>query len=132
MKLAIITDDGKSISQHFGRAQFYQVLTIEDGKVTAHEMRSKLGHGHFGGGEDHHQHDHTHGLDEATHNKHASMAEAIADCEAVICGGMGWGAYESMRRLNIRPVVTDQLGDIDAAALAYAAGTLVDHTEKLH
>jgi predicted Fe-Mo cluster-binding NifX family protein len=28
MKLAIITDDGYSISKHFGRAAYYQVLTI--------------------------------------------------------------------------------------------------------
>ena len=44
---------------------------------------------------------------------------------------MGYGAYESMRRLNIQPIVTD-LGDIDAAVQAYIGGTLVDHPEKLH
>jgi len=41
------------------------------------------------------------------------------------------GAYESMRRLNIQPVVTD-LGDINEAVQAYIDGKLVDHTEKLH
>jgi predicted Fe-Mo cluster-binding NifX family protein len=59
------------------------------------------------------------------------MAEAIADCEVIICGGMGMGAYESMRQLNIRPVVTD-LQDIDAAAQALIDGKLVDHNEMLH
>jgi S-adenosylhomocysteine hydrolase len=44
---------------------------------------------------------------------------------------MGYGAYESLRSLNIQPIVTD-LGDIDAAVQAYMDGTLVDHTEKLH
>ncbi len=29
MKIAIITDDGKTICQHFGRANFYAVLTLE-------------------------------------------------------------------------------------------------------
>jgi len=59
------------------------------------------------------------------------MAQAIADCEAIICGGMGAGAYESMRQLNIRPVVTD-LRKIDDAIQAYLAGSLQDHTELLH
>jgi predicted Fe-Mo cluster-binding NifX family protein len=49
----------------------------------------------------------------------------------VICGGMGMGAYESMRRLNIQPVVTD-ITDIEQAIRAYIDGKLVDHTELLH
>lgn len=132
MKIALITDDGKTISRHFGRAPYYLVLTIEEGKVVNREMRSKLGHSHFSQqhqGE--HSHGAEHGLDDASHARHAGMAEAIADCQALICGGMGMGAYESMRRLHIQPVVTD-LNDIDMAAQAYLDGKLVDHTERLH
>jgi len=47
MKIAVITDDGKSISQHFGRAPYFAVVTIEDGKIVNHEMRNKMGHSHF-------------------------------------------------------------------------------------
>jgi predicted Fe-Mo cluster-binding NifX family protein len=132
MKIAAITDDGKTISQHFGRAPYYMVLTIEDGKITNREQRDKLGHNHFSS-QPHEEHNHgaAHGNDPATHSKHASMAEAIADCEALLCGGMGMGAYESMRQLNIKPVVTD-LSDIDAAVQAYIDGKLIDHTELLH
>jgi predicted Fe-Mo cluster-binding NifX family protein len=132
MKIAVITDDGKTISQHFGRAPYYMVLTIEDGKITNREQRDKLGHNHFSS-QPHEEHNHGagHGNDPATHSKHASMAEAIVDCEALLCGGMGMGAYESMRQLNIKPVVTD-LSDIDTAAQAYIDGKLIDHTELLH
>ena len=132
MKIAVITDDGKTISQHFGRALFYRVFTIEEGKIVNREMRSKMGHGHSAAephGEA--QHGEGHGMDSASHNKHVSMAEAIADCKALLCGGMGKGAYDSMRRLNIQPVVTD-LSDVEAAAQAYLDGALVDHTEFLH
>jgi predicted Fe-Mo cluster-binding NifX family protein len=131
MKIAVITDDGKAISQHFGRASYYMVLTIEDGKISTRELRSKLGHNQFSGGEHGENHGQAHGMDAASHNRHAGMAEAIADCEVIICGGMGMGAYESMRQLNIRPVVTD-LQDIDAAAQALIDGKLVDHNELLH
>jgi hypothetical protein len=44
---------------------------------------------------------------------------------------MGAGAYESMRQLNIQPVVTD-LREIDEAVQAYLAGDLQDRTDLLH
>jgi predicted Fe-Mo cluster-binding NifX family protein len=59
------------------------------------------------------------------------MAAVIADCEAVLCGGMGMGAYQRMADNGIRPIVTD-IRDVDEAALACAAGTIVDHIERLH
>jgi transcriptional regulator with XRE-family HTH domain/predicted Fe-Mo cluster-binding NifX family protein len=132
MKIAVITDDGKTISQHFGRAPYYEVITIEEGKIVNRERRDKMGHNQFkdqSHGEEHHSTDH--GMDSASHNKHASMAETIADCKALLCGGMGMGAYESMRLLNIQPVVTDLL-EIDAAVQAFIDGKLIDHTELLH
>ena len=131
MKIAIITDDGKTISQHFGRAQYYLVISIEDGVAVNREMREKIGHNHFSAvGHEEHGHEH-HGSDEASHGKHTQMAQTISDCSAVICGGMGMGAYESMRRLNILPIVTD-LSDVEVALRAYIDGKLVDHTELLH
>jgi transcriptional regulator with XRE-family HTH domain/predicted Fe-Mo cluster-binding NifX family protein/mannose-6-phosphate isomerase-like protein (cupin superfamily) len=134
MKIALITDDGKTISQHFGRAPYYVVLTIEEGKIVSREMREKMGHNQFHNqehGNEHEAHGVAHGLDTASHDRHTSMAAAIADCKAILCGGMGMGAYESMRRLNIQPVVTD-LRDIEAAAQAFIDGKLIDHTELLH
>jgi predicted Fe-Mo cluster-binding NifX family protein len=131
MKIAVITDDGKTISQHFGRAPYYMVLTIKEGKIVNREMRDKLGHNLFSaiGPEEHPTGQH--GLDPASHDKHAQMAGSISDCEVLICGGMGRGAYESMRLLNIKPVVTE-IQDIEEAAQAYLDGKLVDHDEMLH
>ena len=132
MKIALITDDGKTISQHFGRAQYYLVAIIEDGQVVQREMRPKLGHNHFANQEHaEHAHNERHGFDPASHNRHSGMAQAIADCQVVVCGGMGAGAYESMRILKIQPIVTD-LRTIDEAIQAYLADQLIDHTEKLH
>jgi predicted Fe-Mo cluster-binding NifX family protein len=132
MKIALITDDGQTISQHFGRAPYYLVVTIEEGKEVQREMRDKLGHNHFAN-QEHGEHpsNERHGFDPASQNRHVSMAQAIADCEAIICGGMGAGAYESMRRLSIQPVVTD-IRVIDEAVQAYVDKKLTDHTELLH
>lgn len=132
MKIAVITDDGKTISQHFGRAPYYLVFTIEQGKIVNREMRDKMGHNQFSA-EPHTEESNGmgHGMDSASHNRHVSMAEAISDCKALLCGGMGMGAYESMRQLNIQPVVTE-LDDIETAVHAFINGKLIDHTELLH
>ena len=132
MKIAFATDDGKTISAHFGRASHYMVVTIENGQPIQREMRDKLGHNHFAN-EPHNAHeaDQPHGFDPASQDRHKRMLEAIQDCEAMLCKGMGRGAYESLRSLNIRPIVTD-IDDIDEAVLAYGNGQIVDHIEKLH
>ena len=131
-KVAAITDDGKTISQHFGRAAYYLVATVENGAIVNRELRSKLGHTHFAN-QPHPEEKsgQPHGQDAASHNKHLQMAEAIADCQALLCRGMGRGAYESMKAVGIRPVVTD-IASIDEAVIAYVAGNLIDQTEKLH
>ena len=137
MKIAAITDDGKTISQHFGRASHYMVITLEEGKIIEHELREKLSHAQFQaeGHEQEHGHpangQHGHGHGPEADQRHGRMAEAITDCEAILCRGMGMGAYESMKARNIRPVVTD-ISSIDEAALAYASQQIVDHIEKLH
>jgi predicted Fe-Mo cluster-binding NifX family protein len=132
MKIASITDDGKTISQHFGRAPYYLVVTIENGQIVKREMRDKLGHAQFGG-ETHAEGNDPrgHGFDPAAQNRHTRMAEAIADCQALLCGGMGRGAYASMRARNIRPIVTT-IASIDAAMQAYIEGRIVDQVERLH
>ena len=135
MKIAVVSEDGVTISQHFGRAPFYVVLTVENGKVVAGEKREKAGHAQFEG--EAHGKDapgsapRRHGFDAAAQGRHARMVEAIADCSVLVARGMGAGAYESIKQAGIRPVVTD-VADINEAVQAYLAGTLTDHVEKLH
>ena len=132
MKIAAITEDGKTISQHFGRAPHYLVLTVEDGRIVDRDLREKLGHAHFA--DEPHEPGpvgQPHGTNPAAQNRHIRMAEAIADCEALLCGGMGMGAYQSMQERGIRPVVTD-IVSIDEAVMAYVEGRIVDQVDRLH
>lgn len=125
MKLAIVTDDHQTISAHFGRALFYEVFTIEQGKVTAQATLPKLGHGvsPVGSGHEHAEHHHNH--------DHASMLAPIADCQVLLARGMGTPAYLSLKQQGIQPFITD-ICEIKEAVEAYIAGTLVDHPERLH
>jgi predicted Fe-Mo cluster-binding NifX family protein len=131
MRIAAITDDGKTISQHFGRAAYYLVLTLEGVQIVDCELRNKLGHAQLQEEGHHERGDERHGFGPEADNRHGRMAEAIADCEALLCRGMGMGAYESMRARSIRPVVTD-IADIEEAVIAFVNGQIVDHIEKLH
>ena len=132
MKIAAVSEDGRTISQHFGRAPFYIVVTVEDGKIVSREQRDKMGHAHFAGephAED--QDPRGHGFDAAAQGRHTRMSAAIADCQALLARGMGAGAYESLQQAGIRPVITD-ISTIDEAVQAYLTGRIVDHTERLH
>lgn len=134
MKIAVITEDGQTISQHFGRAPYYLVFTVEDGAILSKELRDKIGHQQFAQ-EEHDQdtaHDpRGHGFGAHSDAKHSRMIEALADCDAIIVRGMGRGAYIAMEQANIRPFVTD-LADAEQAVKAYLSGTLEDRTDKLH
>lgn len=134
MKVAVITDNGQSISQHFGRAAYYLVFTVEDGAIVDRELRDKLGHQQFA--QEEHDHDSEqdprgHGFGAHSDAKHVRMIEAIKDCDAIIVRGMGRGAYIAMEQANIRPFVTE-LADPEQAVQAWISGTLDDRTEKLH
>ena len=130
MKIAVVTDDGMTICQHFGRAMFYVVSTVEGGKVVSKEKRPKAGHHTFGAHEHLAEGEH-HGFDAASQAKHRTMADTIADCQVLLAGGMGRGAYESLKTYNIKSVVT-VVEDIDKAVQLYVDGKLPNLMERLH
>lgn len=46
MKVAIVTNDGEYVSQHFGRSRYYKIYTIENNEIQNVEMRER-GTGHL-------------------------------------------------------------------------------------
>lgn len=131
MKIACVTDDGETICPHFGRAQYYLVVTIEDGQVLDKELREKFGHRHVAASEGRGLESATggHGTDPAAQSRHKMMADAIQDCQVLIAGGMGRGAFDSMQAAGIQTVVTDH-AEIDQAVQAYIDESL-DHLDDL-
>jgi predicted Fe-Mo cluster-binding NifX family protein len=132
MKIAAISDDGKTISQHFGRATLYVVVTVEDGKVTHKETRPKAGHHTFSAD----QHPETapgerHGFDTGAQMRHGTMIDTISDCQVIFAGGMGWGAQESLKNRGIDVIMTDT-ESIDEAVKLYIQGKLTNRVERLH
>jgi predicted Fe-Mo cluster-binding NifX family protein len=131
-KIAFVTDDGTTISPHFGRARYYEVLTVENGAVTARERRDKAGHHTFAEHEHGHEHHGAgHGMDEHSRGKHNMMMATITDCRLVVARGMGFGAYQHITEAGKQAVITEQ-GTIDDAVRQVIDGTLVHHEERLH
>jgi len=131
MKIAVVTDDSKIISAHFGRAQFYDVFTISNNQIVARETRSKANHNHFT--QEYHEHSHGlgYGTDPASKHRHNAMIEAINDCQFLLAHGMGMGAHQSPAASGIRPIITDT-EIIEEALDQFLSGELTDHPEKLH
>jgi predicted Fe-Mo cluster-binding NifX family protein len=130
MKLAVVTDDHQTISAHFGRAFYYEVFTIADGKITQRETFEKPAHNQFTN-EPHDEPGYAHGQGPAAESRHARMLEPIRDCQVLLTGGMGQGAHDSLEQARIKPILTD-IQEIDKAVRAYIDGQLLDHPERLH
>lgn len=73
MKIAVVSDDGETISEHFGRARCYVVLTIEDGEVVALETRARAGHSTFTGHSSEEHDPVNHGVTVAAHKPNTRL-----------------------------------------------------------
>ena len=137
MKIAVVTDDGKTICDHFGRARLFAVCSVENGEIVSRDLRDKAGHhqfvheSHSGDSEHHEDHSQGHGMGAGAAARHTVMLSAITDCEVLITRGMGRGAYLALKEADITPIVTDE-GTVDAAVHAYVRGDIEDHIERLH
>jgi predicted Fe-Mo cluster-binding NifX family protein len=126
MKVAAVTDDGSTVSEHFGRAGFYVVYDIEDGKIKGKEIRPKASHQHpWVGG---HEGEGPASDEGSFHNR---MLAGVSDCQAVFARGMGWGMYQAMKQSGLKPYLID-IASADEAVRAFLEGRLVDHFERLH
>jgi predicted Fe-Mo cluster-binding NifX family protein len=131
LKIAVITENNRTISQHFGRAPYYLVLTVENGKIINRETRPKAGHHTFATEESEHAAQGPHGYDAASQARHVVMADPIADCQVLLGGGMGMGAYENLRARGLEVIITD-VSDIEQAVRLYLEGKLPNLSQRLH
>ncbi len=126
MKIAIVSDDEQTISAHFGKAPLFVVATIADGKVKNKETRAKAGHHTNSGNHQHHcASGEAHGYDAGARTRHKNMLNTISDCQVLIAGGMGWGAYDAIQCNNIEPIIND-VKSIDEAIKMYINGNLTN------
>lgn len=129
IKVAVVSDDGETVSQHFGRARYFAIFEIDDGKITGKEIRNKAGH-HTFAESGHLDSLGRHGYEPHSQDKHATIAQSIEDCSVLIAGGMGYGAYEFFKSMGINVIATD-VADAEDAVKKYLRGELRDLKERL-
>ena len=134
MKIAVVTNDGDYVSQHFGRSRYYKIYTIEGNEIKGTELRER-GTGHFARQpqanfhELHQDPQGRHGFGTEDQSSHAMMAAEIGDCDVLIAGGMGAGAYKNFKAAELNVILTDY-DSIEEAVTAYMEGKIKNLYEE--
>jgi predicted Fe-Mo cluster-binding NifX family protein len=100
-KIAVATNNQKTITGHIGKCKAFMVFEIDGEKVINKELRENLFtnhrishhnyHGEVGG----HRHNHTH------------LIEGLKDCSYLISKGGGWRVVEDLKEYNITTLFAD-------------------------
>lgn len=113
IKIAAVTNDGLTVTGHFGMAEYYQVITLQDDHIIAQEKRPKPHHTIHPS------------YEEALHHDHIDMFAPIKDCQVLISGGMRGPAFEHAQENGLQVILTR--GSIDEVVGKYISGELSDH-----
>lgn len=118
--IAVPTENGHTISPHFGRAPKYVVFTVEEGRIMERREVPKPTHTHSPA----HAHDHRPGA-------HLPMMLApVQQCRVFILGGIGRPGYEQLIARGYEVYLTG--GSIEDAVQAYLQGHLSSDLRRIH
>ncbi len=124
MKIAFPTDDGKTISPHFGRAPYYLIAVLEEGSEPRFEQREKSYHGSEEHGH-HDEHEHNH------HRDHSDMFAPLSDCQVLIAGGMGSPAHDHALSMGLQVLLPAEKNIQNALAM-FQRGELKSDPRRIH
>jgi len=117
MRIAVPTNDGKLISEHFGRSAAFLMFDTDNGAIKSSESRSN-------------EMKHTHARGACGHNaaenqphSHAGILASLEGCDVVICSGMGQRAATALRENGIQ-IVFAPPGPAAETVVRYLAGEL--------
>jgi len=119
MKVAIASDDERTISSHFGQTRGFVVFEVEGREVKNREYRPNTFTGH------------ARGLESAGHeiDRHGPILSALSDCKAVLSHGMGRRIYDDLKGAGIEAFITDEM-EVQKAIDLYLNGELIDLPER--
>jgi predicted Fe-Mo cluster-binding NifX family protein len=119
VKIAVASDDGKTIAPHFGRTLGFVIYDTDGKAIKVNKYKPNTFTGHALGLEHAGHH----------HDRHSPILTALADCAVVISHGMGRRLYDDLSAAGIQAIITDQT-DARGAVEAYLNGQLEDHPER--
>jgi nitrogen fixation protein NifB len=123
MRIAVPTDDGTSIAEHFGRSAAFLIFETENGRITGRSTKTnhpKHTQGSCG----------QHSMGSKAHS-HAGILSALKGCDVVICSGMGSGAAAALKDGGVAEIVVTTPGPAEATVSAFLEGKLARKAESL-
>jgi predicted Fe-Mo cluster-binding NifX family protein len=120
MKIAIVSDDQKTIASHFGRALGFVIFESENSTIINREYRPNRFTMHVQHPGEEHGPEH--------HHSHGPIIEALRDCTVVISHGMGRRIYDDLKNNDKEVYITSET-EVDKAAEMYLKGNLIDQPE---
>jgi predicted Fe-Mo cluster-binding NifX family protein len=110
MHIAIGTTDGTAVCDHLARSAAFIVFEVQDGRAISKSVRDRR---------------------QGPCGNHASFVEMLDGCRAVLCGGIGQGAADSLQAHGIEPVVLASRHSVDEAIALYLDGKLATTNERI-
>ena len=109
-RIAIGTTDKATVCDHLALSSAFYVLEIEDGRVASRTLRERAA---------------------GACGNHAGFLELLHGCDAVLCGGIGQGAADSLSAHGVEPVVTAGKHSLEDAISLYLSGTLATTGQRV-
>jgi predicted Fe-Mo cluster-binding NifX family protein len=131
MKIAIPSDEGIYLCQHFGRTLGFTIFEVANGQIINQEYRPNNYTGHALGQHQEHQH---HGAEHDDHAQHSHnrILNALNDCEIVIAGGMGRRLIDDLTDAGKKIFITSQTKTRKAAEMFLADELISDKEACSH
>ncbi|WP_374683447.1 NifB/NifX family molybdenum-iron cluster-binding protein [Accumulibacter sp.] len=104
MKIAVTSQNRKTITEHAGKCRKFWIYDVEKGVVSGKRLVEVS-------------------IEQSLHASHHQLAEPLAGINTLITGGMGPGLFERLMQSGILPVVTME-EDPDAAVSAMLGNRL--------
>jgi len=111
-QIAVGTADGVTVSEHLARSAAFIVVEVEAGVLGKRSVRRR---------------------ETGACGNHATFVEMLAGCGAVICGGIGQGAADSLAANGIQSLVAPSATGtpVDEALQAWLEGRLATSGDRV-
>lgn len=110
MKIAIPTNDRKTISEHFGRSKYFMIFEIDKGQIKSREERTNSERDH-------------------SHHSHGAIVKILEDCSDILCINLGMRIYNDLSSIGIKIHLVDEKNIEDAVKL-FVEGKITDINDK--
>lgn len=106
MKIAVTSQNRKTITEHAGKCRKFWIYDINAGAVTNRNLIELP-------------------MEQSFHANHHQLPSELTEIQVLITGGMGSGLHLRLRQHGIEPLITSE-EDPDVAVAAYLSGNLAN------